>query len=147
MLLSMLASFLLARKFKGKVYISLMIVVLIIVSVFSIGFPTAWRSSIGSTTVWKLNLSNTPLSFPFHAYISEEFYLVPMIYPNQPRPPIYNVKLYFFGFPIGSVDFIILTTSYLLLLASFFLLVNLAGAIFGYWISKSTFIDKLLKKG
>jgi len=27
-----------------------------------------------------------------------------------------------------------------------FLIINLVGAIFGYWISKTTFIDKLLKK-
>jgi hypothetical protein len=31
-------------------------------------------------------------------------------------------------------------------LTSFFLLLNLAGAVLGYWISKTTFIEKLLKK-
>jgi len=56
-----------------------------------------------------------------------------------------NYGLYFLGWQIfGSTLPLQLET--LAFLTSFFLLVNLVGAIFGYWISKTTFIDKLLKK-
>jgi len=70
MLLSMFTSFLLARRFKGKVYFLLMTVVLILMSVLSIGFPSVWGTMRDGTTVWQVNLPAIPLSFPFHTSIS-----------------------------------------------------------------------------
>jgi len=145
MLLPTFMSFLLARKFKGRIYILLMTVVLILVSLFSIGFPSVWRS-IGGDIIWQVNLPTIPLSFPFYASISEVRYGHILIHPSPPYPPRYDVGLYFLTFQLVGFDFIVIT-SHIILLVSSFLLVNLAGVMLGYWISKTTFIDKLLKKG
>ena len=141
----MFISFLLARKFRGKVYILSMLVVLVLVSLFSIGFPSVGvKRDWEVYELWRPNLPAIPLSFPFYFCISV---FSPLNYRPPPLfPTMYDVKLYFFGVQIGNVDHILLTTGYIILLTSFFLLTNLVGAIFGYWISKTTFIGKLLKK-
>jgi len=148
MLLSMFISFILARRFKGKVYILLITVVLILVSLFSIGFPSVW--DLGGWyspqyRFWQLNLPARALSFPFHVYSS--LVRLRFVLPGPPIPPIYDLNLYFLVFQLESFDRIYLSTGYIILFVSFFLLVNLVGVILGYWISKTTFIDKLLKKG
>ena len=158
MLLSMFISFLLARRFRGKVYVLLMIVVLILVSLFSIGVPSVWGTLewhrlaveyVGEgTTIWQLNIPAIPLSFPFYASISEEYHILLFIVDYTP-PPLYQIELYFLTNQIWANDYVhwFLTSEHIILLVSSFLLINFVGTIFGYWISKSTFIDKLLKKG
>jgi len=164
MLLSMFTSFLLARRFKGKVYFLLMTVVLILMSLLSIGFPSVWgtlpehgrlqvdQTKRDETTVWQVNLPAIPLSFPFHTSISEPppiniagDWILPF-----PFPPTYSVRLYFLTYQVWTNEMPdplqLLTSEHIVLLPPFFLLVNLIGATFGYWISKTTFIDKLLKK-
>jgi len=158
MLLSMFISFLLARKFRGKVYVLLMILVPVLISLFSIGFPSVWGTlewySLAvehvreGTTIWHMNIPAIPLSFPFYASISEEYHFLPFIVDYTP-PPLYQIELYFLTNQIwtnGHVHWV-LTSEHTILLVSSFLLVNIVGAIFGYWISKLTFIEKLLKKG
>ncbi len=143
MLLSMFMSLLLARKFKGKVFVLLMTPVLIIISVSSIGFPSVWSSYYG-IIFWQMNSPAIPLSFPFHVSMRETYRYTSSIHPT---PPGYDVKLFFLWSTIdGLLGFYLinLTASYITLLASFFLLVNLVGAIFGYWISKTPFIDRYL---
>jgi len=148
MLLSIFTSFILARRFKGKVYVLLMIVFLVIVSLVSIGVPSVevYAHAHGTTTVWKVNIPAIPLSFPFHAHISEVKGII--IAPPLPFIPLphYDVKLYTCGFEIGANYFIPLTTNYIIFLISFFLIINLVGAILGYWISKTTFIEKILPR-
>jgi len=153
MLLSMFISFLLARRFKGKVYVLLMTIVLILVSLFSIGFPSVWRST-GGDTIWRLNLPAIPLSFPFHISISRPLMIrlhdipIPEHFWLHPLPPTYEIRLCFLTIQIWSnLDWWLLTSQDIILLVSSFLLINITGAILGYWISKTTFIDKLLKKG
>ena len=158
MLLSIFISFLLTRKFKGKVYILLMTAVLILISLFSIGVPSIWgtlewhRLAVEyygeETTIWQLNIPAIPLSFPFHASISEEYPIL-LIRPGYTPPPSYQIELCFLTSKIWANDYVnrFLTSEHIFLLLSSFLLVNLVGAILGYWISKTTFIDKLLKKG
>ena len=152
MLLSMFISFLLARRFKGKVYFLLMTVVLILMSLLSIGFPSVWGTMRDGTTVWQVNLPAIPLSFPFHTSTSEPppiniagDWILPF-----PFPPTYSVRLYFLTYQVWTNEMPdplqLLTSEHIVLLPPFFLLVNLIGATFGYWISKTTFIDKLLKK-
>ena len=145
MLLSMFISFLLARKFKVRIYILLMTVVLILVSLFSIGFPRIWDylgwSYSPEYIFWQLNLPALALSFPFHVYFSQVFCIACMH-----NPLIYDLNLYFLVFQLESFGRMYLTTGYIILLVSFFLLVNLVGAMLGYWISKTTFIDKLLAR-
>jgi len=144
MLLSMFITFLSARKFKGKVFVLLTTAVLILISVSSAGFPSIKvLEAEPNEGYWQVNLLAIPLSFPFHAHFSEVGgFVMPPPPPHFIRPPYYDVKLYSFGFEIGVNYFIPLTTNYIIFLLSFFLLVNLVGAIFGYWISKTPFIDR-----
>jgi hypothetical protein len=158
MLLSMFTSFLLARRFKGKVYVLLMTVVLILMSLLSIGFPSVWGtlSSVNiildGTTVWQVNLPAIPLSFPFHASISEPppINIAGDWMPPIPFPPLYSVKLYFLAYQVWTNEMLgplhLLTSEHIVLLLPFFLLVNLVGAILGYWISKATFIETLFAR-
>ncbi|MFQ5621570.1 MAG: hypothetical protein ACE5FT_07080 [Candidatus Nanoarchaeia archaeon] len=157
MLFSMFISFLLARRFKGKVYVLSIAVVIVFVSLLSIGFPSVWGTlewySLAveyvrdGTTIWHLNIPAIPLSFPFYASISEEYHFLPFIVDYTP-PPLYQIELYFLTNQIwtnGHVHWV-LTSEHIILLASSFFIINFVGAMFGYWISKTTFIDELLKK-
>jgi len=141
MLLSMFLSLLLARKFKGRVLVLLMTAVSIILSVSSIGFPSVWGSYHGFT-FWHLNSPAIPLSFPFYVSIPEVDYLTINIPHPRPLPPGYDVELFLFGFMIDGLYLIHLQACHTILLVSFFLLINLVGAIFGYWISKTSFVDR-----
>ena len=143
MLLSILLSFLLARKFTGKIYVLLTTVFLALISLFSMGLPSHFPYRY-SPTVWVYDpksllyelKSPLPLSFPFYASIQYS--------PIRVFPPRIYYLLHFltFEFVRGYVPF---TLGELYLYYSFFLLVNLVGAIFGYWISKTAFIQKLLE--
>jgi len=144
MLLSMFISFLLARKFRGKTYVLLIAVSLALVSLFSMGLPSHfpyryvpshWEYDPKSL-LYELK-SPLPLSFPFCASVQKGMVII---------GPVFNYYLlHFLTFEIVR-GYLPLTLGELYLYYSFFLLVNLVGAIFGYWISKTTFIDKLLKK-
>ena len=142
MLLLMFVSFLLARRFKGKVFVLLMTAVLILISVSSTGFPSVWGPWRGHT-FWQVNSPAIPLSFPFYISIPKVSYglIEPPFYP-KPLPPGYDVELFLLGFMIDGLYLINLTASHIIFLVSFFLLINLVGAIFGYWISKTTFVDR-----
>ena len=152
MLLSIFISFILAKRFKAKVYVLLMPIVLILMSLLSIGFPSVWGTLRDGTTVWQVNLPTVPLSFPFHTSISRE----PLIRalgnyrPPFPLLPLYSVRLHFLTKQVWTNEKLaplyLLSSEHIVLLVSFFLLVNLLGAVFGYWISKTTFIDKLLTR-
>ncbi len=158
MLFAMFISFLLARRLQGKVYVLSIAVVLVLVSLLSIGFPSVW-GTVGwsqlaveyvgeGTTIWQLNTPAVPLSFPFYASISEEYHFVPFII-GYPSAPLYQIELTFLTNPIWANNryYWFLTSEHIILLASSFFIINLAGAILGYWLGKSTFIEKLLKKG
>jgi len=151
MLLSMFISFLLARRFKGKVYVLLMTVVLIPMSLLSIGFPSVWGTMRDGPTVWQVNLPAIPLSFPFHTSISKgpPINIVGTWRPPFPFPPTYSVRLYLLTYQVWTNEMPgplqLLTSEHIVLLLPFFLLVNLMGAIIGYWISKSTILERLFK--
>jgi len=148
MLLSMFISFLLAGRFRGKTYVLLMAVALFLVSMFSTGFPTLKDlEAQPKEGYWQVNLFAIPLSFPFYAHISEvKGGIIAPPLPHFIPPPRYDVKLYSCGFEIGANYFIPLTTNYVIFFISFFLLVNLVGTMLGYWIRKTTFVDKLLAR-
>jgi len=139
MLLSMFISFILARKFTGKTYVSLMTVSLILVSLFSMGLPSRFDYyQYAGFDAYKLE-HPLPISFPF--YVS----LQPVVVTLPRYGPIGSYLLHFLTFDFVR-DYVPFTLGDLYLYYSFFLLVNLVGAILGYWISKTTFIEKLLKK-
>jgi len=130
MLLSMLLSLLTARWFKGKIYVLFNIFLIIVLS----------TASIGVVDVQNLHFylrKPIPVSYPFFASSIIDYsngdsqkYLLHFIFEKFKVYPTHN-------FLLG--DFVPLY--------SLFLLLNLVGVIIGYWISKTTFIDKLLKKG
>ena len=147
MLLSMFTSFLLARRFGGKAYVALLIVFSILVALFSVGIPRVdayWRYTYRKYSVELKYL--LPLSFPFYASVFVALPLrthtLPTGWEFVPNPPRHYYQLHFvtlkiqeLGLPIGLVHFI--------LFYSLFLVINIAGAILGYLISKTTFIEKL----
>ena len=152
MLLSMFISFLLARRFGGRMYVPLMIVGLVLVSFFSVGIP---EFRFGQR-VWPMErnavlLHNpVPLSFPLYAssvkYETDEAYRGDMLYQLYLFNFVIREHLIFFYSFIPSKTFNLGMFDYVLYY-SFFMLVNMVGAILGYWLGKATFIDHLFKKG
>ena len=132
MLLSMSLSFLLERKFGTRIYVQLMAILIIVVSLFSTGLPVFYDG-------WDYELKYPlPLSFPFYASIKKVPGPVPLV---VPYPGIYI--LYFLTFEISrSVTPFYFFQGMFFLHYSFFLLVNVVGAIVGYWISKSKSLER-----
>jgi len=129
MLLSMLVSLLSARWFKGRTYVLWMVFIIIVFSTISVGV-------IDVQNLHFYLRKPVPASYPFFASSiydysdggEPKYYLHFLVEKFQ----VYHTHNFLLG------DFVPLY--------SLFLLVNLVGAILGYWISKTTFIDKLLKK-
>jgi len=115
MLLSMVISFLLARRFSGKKYVLLMTILLVLVAFLSV--------------------LTIPLSFPFYvaSYIEvtggQVIDNMTMMNAFQPYYDIVFLTLKIEGFEPGTIQHIDLVLVY-----SFFVLVNLLGAILGFWI-------------
>ena len=138
MLLSMLISFLLARKFRWKIYVALIAVIVTLISLFSV--TVIILHPLNTTLSWvQGNNYPLPLSFPFYVCI-------------------FNIGGYCGGCYHVSIYFLTLRIDYQSWLSPYmsldffakvyipFLLINIVGAILGYWINKTAFIDKLLKK-
>jgi hypothetical protein len=161
MLLSVFVSFLLARRFHGKLYAFLITVTLVIMSFFSTGSPTCFLCEFPSWSRFTLYTRNNgvllkhllPLSFPFHASINRqhpnlrtlnETYQLHFLTSTFQESPV------FVSVGPGIVDTVYLTLyftwTHYVLYYSFFLLVNVIGAIIGYWTEKRAFIDKVLQK-
>jgi len=129
MFLSLFLSFVLARKLGSKTYGVLMIVVIVLVSFFStVGIGGWLRYPWGC---YILPVSPVPLSFPFHTYIR-------VIEPRMPGSSHYY-HLDFLTVPIIGSE-VPVKCSLFLLIYSFFILVNIIGAILGYWIGKSAIL-------
>ena len=147
MLLSILVSFILAKKYTGKTYGVLMAVTLIGMSICSVGLPIS-----GPPNPRYKELSYpVPLSFPAYALEPVEWKQIYNIHEGTIEAPFQWYQFYFLTFRI--VEFgpesrhVYVLVDYIILLNSFVLFINIVGAIFGYWISKTTFLEKLLKKG
>lgn len=161
MLLSMFISFLLARRLHGRLYVFLITVTLVVASFLSTGFPTCFRCKF-EIGLLQLRTHNNgmllkdplPVSFPFYASVyfsslnlrtSAETYQLHFLMSTFRESQI-GV---FVGPGMGStVDLTLyFAWTHYVLYYSFFLLVNVIGAIIGYWIEKKAFIEKLLQKG
>ena len=142
MLLSLVLSLLLARKL-SKIYAIAMIIIVGLLSFFSaFGLPKVTR--IHSRFVKPV--SPVPLSYPFYAYVYR--YQTP---PDPEDPYMGGLiedaySLDVLGMRIDSLRLSIMHLEDAGLYYSFFLLVNLIGAIIGYWISRAGFVDRLLKR-
>jgi len=155
MLLSMFISFLLARRFGGKMYVPLMIVGLVLVSFFSVGVPEYMyilRHPVHQpiSTDGVLPNNPLPLSFPFYSSV---YHRRPMEFRDLEWE---DYRLNFLTLilqetrivSVGARGSVLLSFSWNIyfLYFTFFLLVNIIGAIIGYWLSKATLVDKLLKR-
>lgn len=120
MFLSMCISFLLARSVRRKLsYVLLLIPIILFMSFFSAHYVDRFRYWLGPFS----------LSFPFY---TDTFVESP-----TPFPFLFATHhgLYFLGWRISSFT-LPLQLGTLAFLTSFFLLVNLVGAMLGYWINK-----------
>ena len=141
MLLSMFVSFFLARRFGGKAYVSLLTVFTILITLFSVGLPRMdayWRY-----TYWKYSVElrhPLPLSFPFYASV---FVVLGIHWGPYPPPRYY--QLYFLTFKLQELGLPV-EFEHFILFYSFFLEINIVGVIIGYWISKTTLVEKLTFK-
>jgi hypothetical protein len=142
MLLSMFISFVLARRFSGRNYVTLIIVTIALLSFFSaFGWITLHqRTDFTHRTSQWYKLSPVPLSLPFYASVLYDMAVRPL--PIDSSRITYRIGLL-------TVEILSVTESYssftlgqASVYFSFFFLVNLIGAILGYWINKSTFIDR-----
>lgn len=149
MLLSIALSFIIARKCREKTYALLTVVSLALLSFFSVGIPEyapymyIYPTVDSPVLIW----NPIPLSFPVYASITSG------------ERPIWGsettwYRLYFLSLSIGEEWMRIggggtpnFTVFEYLLYYSFFMLINIAGAAFGYWLSKTAFFDRIAQKG
>ena len=160
MLLSMFTSFLLARRFHRKAYVFLMAAGLVFTSFFSVGLPHYYSERIIADTESGLLLENpVPLSFPFYASLYFERVSIAHNFRHLGFDKetyqlhfltliLHDFLVYkrYWGGLAGSLLFMKITWGHYILFISFFSLVNIVGVIIGYWLSKTTFIEKLFKK-
>lgn len=134
MLLSFILSFLLSRKLK-RIYPIAMIIIVGLVSFFSaFGIPTVTR--ILDTDFVK-PISPAPLSFPFYTYVYS-YIVTDLVEHMSWRVDAYSLDV--LGIRIDSLDLSVMHLEDCLLYYSFFLLINVIGAIVGYWVNKTSFV-------
>jgi len=137
MFFALFLSFVLARKLRGIIFVPMMAVFIVSVPFFS---AFGWLAENGSDRPIA-PVSPLPLSFPL--YVSMHSVEKPL----WSRPPhvydVYEVKVLT---TVIDRDFPPLTANKGILVYSFFLLVNIVEAIVGYWIGKSTILERLFKK-
>jgi len=140
MILSIFLSFVLSKKFRGRTYALLMILVTVVVPFFS---AFGWVEVIMFDSTYYLTPSSTvPLSFPFHASIDTS---MGFISPPGSPPMFGEYPLYFLTVEIGRFVFP-LRPDLFLLVFSFFVLANIIGGIVGYWMDKSAILERIFKK-
>jgi len=138
-LIAILLSFVSTKRLRGSRYVLLMIIIIALISFFS-AFNMVKVITYNSTYYFAPNLP-IPLSFPLYALIDTNwtFDLSPYF---PPRYGFYELR--FLTVEIG--DFLFpFTSDFLILSYSLFILVNIIGAIIGYWIGKSAFSERLIK--
>lgn len=136
----MLLSLLLAKKLK-KIYPIAMIIIVGLTSFFSaFGLPKVTKFF----SYFIKPISPVPLSYPFYAYV----YSWGTARADGSSWIVESYSLDVLGIRIDSL-MLLLSLMYLedgFLYYSFFLLVNVIGAVVGYWISKASFLDKLFNR-
>jgi len=147
-MLSMFASFLSARLLRGKFYVFVMTVLLVLISFFSAGVPHYEQVTAYSGFKEQSGImfdDPFPLSFPLYAYLAIE---------DTRAYSLENYQFYFWTLLLythtlyGADGGEWLNTSWFdyMLFLSFFLLVNAGGAVVGYWLSRKTGFAKSSNK-
>jgi len=153
MLLSILLSFVLARKFEGRKYAMLIFTVIVLVSFSSaFGWITIHQyEEFPLRTIEYYRLHPVPLSFPFYASTSLHLPITLLNY--SPILGLFNLTKIIYQIDFLTFEIISINTyysSFTLKIAplcySFFLVVNVIGAIVGYWIGKSEILERFFKK-
>ena len=139
MLIAILLSFVSTKRLRGSKYVLLMILVIALMSFLS-AFNMVKVITYDSTYYFAPNLP-IPLSFPLYASLDTNWFFDASLY----FPPRYGFyELHFLTVEIGGFLFPF-TSDLLILFYSLFILVNIIGAIIGYWIGKSAFSERLIK--
>lgn len=147
MLISMVVSFLLARRFSGKKYLSRMAAILASASLLSVGLNSVTSDYNTGYINPKLPVPPLPLSLPFYA---GSYLAVIGGQTTSNKTQLYGFErhyaLFFLGMTIKHYNlgsaFGVLPFEDFVLVYAFFALVNLIGAMLGCWINESTFIKK-----
>ncbi len=132
MFLSLFLSVILARRFSGRKYVILTIVVMVLVSFFSaVGWITIdQRRSFYPFRIFEFDRPHPlPLSYPFYASVFYEDVIIARAPPSDAWGPIYRID--FLAFEIARGVF---TLGIAPIFYSFFLLVNIVGGFVGYWM-------------
>jgi len=153
MLLSIFLSFVLTIKFEGRKYAILIFTIIVLVSFFSaFGWITIHQyEEFPLRTIEYYRLHPVPLSLPFYASTSLDLPIKFLNYPPIPR--LFNLTKIIYQIDFLTFEIISINTYYssftleiASLCYSFFLLVNIVGAIVGYWIGKSEILERFFKK-
>jgi hypothetical protein len=135
----MLLSFVSIKRLGGSKYVLLMTILVALISFFS-AFSILRVIPYGSTYYFAPN-PPIPLSFPLYASLDTDW----LFDASLDFPPRYGFyELHFLTLEIGDLLFPF-TSDLLILFYSLFILVNIIGAIIGYWIGKSTLSERLIK--
>jgi len=129
MLLSMVVSFILARRFRPNIFVPLITAVIICISYFSVGLPIRALTGRDFPTPSHYPL---PLSFPF--YSTDETRLIRDVWPYE------KYELYFLNLEIRDYThryYYDGNNIYHWLFIHYFMLINAVGAILGYGLSKA----------
>jgi len=153
MFLSTFLSFVLARKFKGRKYAIFVFVTIVVVSFFSaFGWITIRQyEEFPLRTTEYYRLHPVPLSFPFYASTSLHLPITLLNYPPVLR--LFDLTKIIYRINFLTLEIISINTLYSSFTFgiapscySFFLVVNIIGAVVGYWIGKSTILERFFKK-
>jgi len=152
MLLSVLASFLLARRFHGALYSLMIALSLGAMSLLSVGVPTHQAGDRQYLTGDSAIVLNRPLPLSYPIYASVRFYSQYTPQGDGSYEAFYQV--YFLGFLFKEDSMLIRNDSAFrmlnftmfdyLLFCSFFMLINVVGTAVGFRLSKARLKDKLL---
>lgn len=148
MLLSTIISFLMARTFHGKGYVFSIAISLLLTSFFSVGVPHYLQLGELSEAQNGVLFENPLLfSFPFYALLKNEYIGISSL------RQYYQLCFFTFMFhkswvlaDVAAHRWLGISLLDYFLYFSFFLTLNIVGAIIGYWTSKRTYIDVRLQK-
>jgi hypothetical protein len=141
MLLSIFLSFVLARKFKGRKYAIFVFVVIVLVSFFSaFGWITIhqYKAFPFKSTEYS-RLHPVPLSYPFYASV---FYDLGVLLrsPIDAIRIIYQIDFLAFEMTRATTPYSSFTLGRAPVYYSLFLLINILGALVGYWMRQSRIV-------
>lgn len=147
MLLSMLVSFVSSKMLRGKWYVLLMLAFLIPASFLSVGVPQQRPNYSDYLTGEPAIRLDDPIPFSFPVYAS-------LVIERDEEALYQYYRLFFLNYVLndrmvvaagnlGSI-FFHFPAFYYVLYFSFFMIINIFGAVVGYWLGKSAFIKKHL---